>query len=343
MALMFERRLAIPLWAIAVVTVALTAPPTATLFLMSPTTVFAIAAVGVAVIVFLMPGAIPWLRTARAPVRIRPSGQRDQPRGAITPAARIGVRTPEEPNRSTDDDVLDLVRMDDDGGWQMKRPLVIAVGLILGGQLASAQDMSRYRDYVLESSLESVVAAGGVRAADAKTLHVRPANIQELEWRAPYVDSRNAPADPVRDISFTFYNDALYQVVVRYDRDRTEGLTDSDIVGSLSTEYGVPSPASAKTRTGPVAEAFPDSIVVARWENPGSSLTLIRGSYTPDVRLILISKPLSARARSAVREAVRLDAIEAPRREAEQRKKEAGDASAARENTRTTNKAAFRP
>ena len=72
-------------------------------------------------------------------------------------------------------------------------------------------------------------------------------------------------------------------------------------------------------------------------------MTLIRGSYPPEFQLILISKPLSTRARSAIREAVRLDAIEAPRRESEQRKKEAGDASAARDKTRITNKAAFRP
>ena len=223
------------------------------------------------------------------------------------------------------------------------RPLVIAFGLILGGQLAFAQDMSRYRAYVLESSLDSVVAASGARAANAKTLHERPATIQQLEWRAPYVDSRNTLADPVGEIAFTFYNDALYQVVVNYDRGRTEGLTNSDIVESLSTAYGVPTLAAARTRTSPPAEAFPDSIVVARWENAESSLTLIRGSYTPEFQLILISKPLSVRARNAVREAIRLDAIEAPRREAAQRKKEAGDASAARDKTRIANKAAFRP
>ena len=223
------------------------------------------------------------------------------------------------------------------------RSLVIAVGLILGGQLAFAQDMSRYRAYVLASSLDSIVAASGARAGDAKTLHERPAIIQELEWRRPYVDSRNAVADPVQEISFTFYNDALYQVIVTYDRDRTEGLTNIDIVESLSAAYGVPTLASAKTRTSPPAEAFPDSIVLARWENAESRLTLLRGSYTSEFQLILVSKPLSARARNAVREAIRVDAIEAPRREAEQRKKEAGDASAAREKTRIVNKAAFRP
>ena len=223
------------------------------------------------------------------------------------------------------------------------RPLVIAVGLILGGQVASAQDRSRYRAYVLESSLDSVVVASGARGADAKTLHERPATIQQLEWRAPYIDSRHTQADPVREIAFTFYNDALYQVIVNYDRDRTEGLTDSDIVESLSTAYGVPTLASARMRTSPPAEALPDSIVLARWESADSLLTLTRGSYTPVFQLILVSKPLSARARNAIRDANRLDAMEAPRREAEQRKREAGDARAARDKTRLKNKAAFRP
>jgi hypothetical protein len=222
------------------------------------------------------------------------------------------------------------------------RPLVIAVGLILAGQLAFAQDLSRYRAYVLDSSLDSVVAASGAPAADARTLHERPASIQQLEWRAPYVDSRDTLADPVREISFTFYNDALYQVVVTYDRDRTEGLTNKDIVEALSATYGVPTLASAKTRTNPSAEAFPDSIVLARWESAESLVTLVRGSFTPEYQLILISKPLSTRARGAIREAVRLDAIEAPRRESEQRKKEADDASTARDKTRIANKAAFR-
>ena len=74
-----------------------------------------------------------------------------------------------------------------------------------------------------------------------------------------------------------------------------------------------------------------------------SSATLVRGSYTPEFQLILVSKLLSTRARRAVREAIRLDAIEAPRREAEQQKKEAGDGTAARDKTRIANKAAFRP
>ena len=220
------------------------------------------------------------------------------------------------------------------------RPLVIAVGLILAGQLAFAQDLSRYRAYVLESSLDSVVAASGAPAADAKTLHERPATIQQLEWRAPYVDSLDTLADPVREISFTFYNDALYQVIVNYDRDRTNGLTPSEVIESLTAVYGEPVLRSARTR--PPA-ALPDAVVVAQWDSPNSSLTLLRDAYSTEFKLVLVSKALSTRARNAIREAARLDAIEAPRRELEERKKEVADAADAQDKIRTTNKAAFRP
>jgi len=40
----------------------------------------------------------------------------------IVVAGGICARTLEEPNRSAAEDALDLVRMDDDGGWQMARP-----------------------------------------------------------------------------------------------------------------------------------------------------------------------------------------------------------------------------
>ena len=122
MAFVLQRRLAIPLWAAAFFAVALTAPPTATLFLMPPTTVLAIAAVGIGAIVFLIPGSIPWLRTSRAVVRAIASRHRDQANAAITITAGTGVRTLDEANRSAANDALDLSRMDDDGGWQMTRP-----------------------------------------------------------------------------------------------------------------------------------------------------------------------------------------------------------------------------
>jgi hypothetical protein len=86
-----------------------------------------------------------------------------------------------------------------------------------------------------------------------------------------------------------------------------------------------------------------DPIVVARWEDAVSVLTLTRGTYPPELQLILISKALNASARSAIKEALLLDAQEAPIRALDLRKKEAADARVAGQKARVVNKAAFRP
>jgi hypothetical protein len=122
MAFVFHRRLVIPLCAIAFFAVSVTAPPHATLFRIPPTTLLVVAVLGIAAIAFLMPGAGPRLHTSRAFVRVRPSGHQAYARAALTVAAGTGVRTAAEPNESTADDVLDLHRMDDDGGREIARP-----------------------------------------------------------------------------------------------------------------------------------------------------------------------------------------------------------------------------
>ena len=212
-------------------------------------------------------------------------------------------------------------------------------------QSSSVRTSDQRRNYLSIAStplerLASVVAASGVRVTDVKTLHERPARIQELEWRAPYVSSGSDNADPVRGIVFGFYNDALYQIVVTYDHGRTDGLTSSDVIKSLSEVYGEPVLSSGKSRSAAVAA---DTVVLAQWDSATTSMTLVRGTYSPEYQVVFISKALSTKARSAIREAGRLDLVEAPRRELEQRKKDAADATAARDKARTTNKAAFRP
>ena len=112
MARMFHRRLALPLSAIVLITVALTAPPS-NMVLLPPATLFVIVSVGLASLILLMPGAIPGLRTSGALVRVLPSRHRDE---ALTSAAGACADAFDEPNGSTAAaDALDLVRMDDDG------------------------------------------------------------------------------------------------------------------------------------------------------------------------------------------------------------------------------------
>jgi hypothetical protein len=222
------------------------------------------------------------------------------------------------------------------------RIVVLATGVFLCVQLASAQDLSRYRGYALASSLESVIASSGSRADRALTLHRRPATIQELEWRAPYSSVGSAAADSVQEISFSFYNDALYQLIVTYDRAKTDGLTNKDLIESLSVTYGTPitrSPGNQVSRSLVLA----DTIMLAQWENGSASVTLLKDSYSPLFQLRVVSKPLMTLARGAIREAARLDAIDAPRAAAALRDKEAAEEKAALDKTRTENKATFKP
>ena len=220
------------------------------------------------------------------------------------------------------------------------RLFAVGVSLILSSQLVTAQDASRYRAYALDSSVETVLVESGARAADIKVLHERPARIQELEWRPPYLHSGDALLDPVRSIVFSFCDNALYQVLDSNDTARTDGLDNSDIVAALTATYGAPVPGAVKNRP---LDAAADTVMLAQWDRAGSSLTLLRGIYSSEFQLLLTAKALSTRARGAIRVAARLDIADAPRREREQRKQDVADATAARDKIRAANKAAFRP
>lgn len=113
MAFAFHHRLALPLWAIAFFAVALTAPPPATPFLM--------AVFGVAVIALTIAGVVPWSRISRPVVHVVSHRQLGKKSAAISIDRGTCVRTLEEADVNTAEDAIDLLRMDDDGGWQMAR------------------------------------------------------------------------------------------------------------------------------------------------------------------------------------------------------------------------------
>ena len=103
--------------------------------------------------------------------------------------------------------------------------LALASIAVLSGSPLGAQELSRYRDDALESSVASVATISKARQSEIRTLYEQPARIQQLEWRAPYVPLGTEMADPVHDVMFHFCDDQLYQVTVNYDLDRLEGLT----------------------------------------------------------------------------------------------------------------------
>jgi hypothetical protein len=229
----------------------------------------------------------------------------------------------------------------------INRPALVigALGLVFSTSLLHSQDRSRYRAFQLGGNLASISALAGVAGSEARAIHVRPALMQELEWRRPYSPSDTAPShtDPVKQIVFSFYNDQLSKLVVDYDHDRTEGMTDADLIEAISTEYGPRLKPGARTGGSVVTRIEEESgTPVARWAGADYAVVLYR-AYTSDFRLIVASPRLEGLARTADIQATRLDDREAPSREIARQKKETEDVRASQEKSRVANKAAFRP
>jgi hypothetical protein len=227
------------------------------------------------------------------------------------------------------------------------RALAIGAALVLCAQAAQSQDRARYRDFRLGTDLTSVATLAKLPASGAKTLHQRPALIQELEWRQPFVTTglNMSQGDPVQRIVFSFYDNQLFRLVIGYDRQRTNGLTDDDMIEAISATYGVALLQSSPSHV----PAFAGSLVgelgapIAQWGGVDYSVGLYRSSFAYEFRVVVTSPRLDALALAATAEAIRLDERDAPQRELERREKEAEDTRASQEKARLANKATFTP
>ena len=227
---------------------------------------------------------------------------------------------------------------------QTRTLALITLGVVLSTPSLHAQGRRpQYRGFHLGSDLQSVSALAKAMPGAAKTIHVRPAVIQELEWRPPYdTIQSSASADPVQQIVFSFYNDHLFKLVISYDRYRTDGLTDADLIEALSAAYGPPSPLPAKA-PAPVSQFEEFRTAVAQWEEADYSVVLHRSAYVPAFRVTVTSPQLEALARTAIVQAIKLDEREAPQREIARQTQEAEKSRVAQEKARVANKPAFRP
>src|SRR3989442_12017477 len=88
---------------------------------------------------------------------------------------------------------------------------IVTLGLVLSTQSLQGQTRSGYRNFQLGGDLRSVSALSGVAASEAKTIHQRPAVIQQLEWRLPlFFSGSTAPQnDSVPPIGFSFFHDQI--------------------------------------------------------------------------------------------------------------------------------------
>ena len=194
------------------------------------------------------------------------------------------------------------------------RGVAVLVFLIaLSAPLIRAQNLSSYRDFQFGMNLSAVAKQAGMNLAGAKMLHQRPAMIQELWWQAS-MDGSSPKTDPVREVVFSFYNGSLFRMVVNYDRYRTEGLTNDDMIEAISGEYGIAArPVGTKVLFSSSRIYNDHETVIARWEDSQYSYNLYRSSNQPTFGMLIFSKRLDALAQTAIAAAIRLDNQDAPK------------------------------
>jgi hypothetical protein len=219
---------------------------------------------------------------------------------------------------------------------------IAAACIALSVWTSSAAELSRYREFDLGSSVATVTAVTGSTGRDLKTLHSNPALLQDVAWQPRYMSGAPvADRHSINEVMFSFVDDRLFRMTVAYDRSRTTGLTDADMIAALTELYGVPASSPAPSRAaGQTADGV---AVLAEWRDANVHVALRRVGYNDSFSLIITSLPLEAIARQAQATARTIDAREAPAREAALAKKRADDQRHAEEQVRATNRKVFRP
>ncbi len=206
---------------------------------------------------------------------------------------------------------------------------------------AGAADLSRYRNFQLRTDLPAMARQTGVSVSQAKVIHLRPALIQELEWR-PQPLGASTQREPAKQVLFSFYNGELFQIAIHYDRYETEGMTTADFIEAISSTYG-----TARKLTAAVHDVRPSyddqEEVLAELQDADYRFELIRSQFGPSFRLVGVIKRLEAPVQAAIREAKRLDVQEAPQRDAARAEKEKEAERVKLDKARLLNKPNFRP
>jgi len=83
---------------------------------------------------------------------------------------------------------------------------------VLASPLASAADLSSYREFPFGMKLPVAVKLLSMNSSEARVIHQRPALIQELGWRPGRYPGSSPDTDAVKDIVFSFCNGELLRV-----------------------------------------------------------------------------------------------------------------------------------
>ncbi len=221
---------------------------------------------------------------------------------------------------------------------KIMRNILISLGAtLLCVPLLSAQDLSKYRQFSLGTSLAEVSKQVSQRVDEATSIQQSPATIQEMEWWPAALNFLVKP-EPVQKVIFSFYNGTLYKIVATYDNDATAGLTNSDMIAAISVSYG-PAIKTTPVVSTPSNAAFGPDEAIAQWEDAKYSVTLSREPFLNAFRLVVLTKQMNAQADASVAEAAAQARVDAPQKEIDRDKKAADD----QETLRQANLKAFHP
>ena len=199
---------------------------------------------------------------------------------------------------------------------------------------------SRYRGVSIGDSVSVVVASLQLLPSDVAIVHARPAMIQQLTWRPnQFFASKAGPPEALAEMVLTFHLGRLARIVATYDRERTEGLTNTDLHDSFTTIYGtsmlVPTPSGIRSSSEPE--------IIGQWGDGETLVVLLREAYPRRITVTVSSVAADRLLQDAFASGVRLDTTEAPTRDMVRRLNEELTQRRRDEQSRLDNKSAFKP
>lgn len=224
--------------------------------------------------------------------------------------------------------------------------LLLPLWLVLAVPVTAAEPVfATYRGVGLGDPVSAVVSHFKMTLDQVTTVHEPPTLVQRLNWRPRrFVPDPTVALPSLDEMEFTFHRDRLVRIVVTYDVERTEGLTDADLREAFTSTYGTPAlVATARPVTDGIAEMPAPPVVVGQWGDDATLVLVSRLLYPRRVVLTIASIADERAMDAAVAEAARLDAQGAPAREIAQRALDAELRQAQSDKARRKNKVAFTP
>jgi hypothetical protein len=221
--------------------------------------------------------------------------------------------------------------------WSVLAPVVV----LQGAELVSETPLSRYRAFRMGELLVDVAKQAGIASSEARLISSRPERVEDLDWKITQLSGGSKP-DSVREILFRFYNGALFETMVTYDRDQTVGLTDVDMTDALAAIYGPARPPAAKEIA--FNSGYNHTVrAIAEWRDTQNVVSLVGLAYGGGFGVVVAATSDQLLARQALLESERLDRAEAPQKALDLRAREVADTQARDEKARLLNKPGFRP